>query len=364
MKNGSKILLILFIIIIAVVIGFFVGRNGEVKQNENNTNQETTNNVATKKINDNVLEFSVKKALIEVVNEKDYPNVTNQEGTTAAEGHRILKSEIKDNQIYAYVVAECGVYQLENGEPTPVSASASPITLVFNMEEENGYKMVKYMIPTDGDDETWLTSLKEMFPNDLIDTAKSVNYKEDFYQDQIKAYVETLKTNNTASTNTTTNTKELLMNVMNNKQKFIDKDNQEVFLKDFKIVENQTAEVDKYAFVDLDKDGIEELVIYTTSDYGAYIILHYEDSKVYGYMIGVRSLENLKTDGSFMGSSGANSNEYLRMTFNKNSYAIITEAVYDTTNQVYKVGNNNVSEKEIKEYAEEWNKKENVSWSK
>ena len=166
------------------------------------------------------------------------------------------------------------------------------------------------------------------------------------------------------TSNNITSTKQLLLNVMNNKQKFINEDNKEVFFKDFKIVENQTAKVDKYAFVDMDKDGTEELVIYTTSDYGAYVILHYENDKVYGYMIGVRSLENLKTDGSFMGSSGANSSEYSRITFNKNKYSIKTEAVYDETNNVYEIDNTSVSEKEIKEYVEKWNKKENVSWSK
>lgn len=171
-------------------------------------------------------------------------------------------------------------------------------------------------------------------------------------------------TTDTTSNSSKTDTNQLLLDVMNNEEKFINKDNKEVYLKDFKIVEEQTAKVDKYAFVDMDKDGIEELVIYTTSDYGAYVILHYENSKVYGYMVGVRSLENLKTDGSFIGSSGANSNEYLRMTFNKNSYNLETEAVYDGTNKDYKINNANVSEKEIKEYVENWNKKENVSWSK
>ena len=171
-------------------------------------------------------------------------------------------------------------------------------------------------------------------------------------------------TTDTTSNSSKTDTNQLLLDVMNNEEKFINKDNKEVYLKDFKIVEEQTAKVDKYAFVDMDKDGIEELVIYTTSDYGAYVILHYENNKVYGYMIGVRSLENLKTDGSFMGSSGANSNEYSRMTFNKNSYSIKTEAVYDGTDKIYKINNEKVSEKEIKEYVENWNKKENVSWSK
>ena len=170
--------------------------------------------------------------------------------------------------------------------------------------------------------------------------------------------------NNTTNSNTETDTKQLLLDVMNSKKKFIDEENKEVYFKDFEIVENQTAKVDKYAFADMNKDGIEELVIYTTSDYGAYIILHYENSKVYGYMIGVRSLENLKTDGSFMGSSGANSNEYLRMEFNKNSYTLKIEAVYDGTDKIYKIDDSEVSEKDIKEYVEEWNKKEDVKWSK
>ena len=50
--------------------------------------------------------------------------------------------------------------------------------------------------------------------------------------------------------------------------------------------------------------------------------------------------------------------------FNKNSYSIKTEAVYDGTDKIYKINNEKVSEKEIKEYVENWNKKENVSWSK
>ena len=363
MSQGSKILLVLAIILVLIGAGSFIGKNIEKKSVKNEVNYgDAINeilNTTNKTINDNVLELSVKKALIEVVDERNYKDVSNREGTTGAEGHKVLKSEIKNNQIYAYVVAEYGVYKLENDEVTPVSASASPITLIFDMDEANGYKMIKYLVPSDEGDEAWMTSLKEMFPENLISEATSVNYKDDFYQNQIKEYVETLKSENTSNS-----TKQLLLNVMNNKQKFLDEYNKEVFFKDFKIVENQTAKVDKYAFVDMDKDGTEELVIYTTSDYGAYVILHYENNKVYGYMIGVRSLENLKTDGSFMGSSGANSSEYSRMTFNKNSYSIKTEAVYDATNKVYEIDNTSVSEKQIKEYVENWNKKENVSWSK
>lgn len=173
-----------------------------------------------------------------------------------------------------------------------------------------------------------------------------------------------LTQNNNTNQNTSTDSKQLLLDVMNSKEKFIDEDKNEVYFKDFKIVEAQTAEVYEYTFVDMDKDGTEELVVLTTSDYGAYVILHFENNKAYGYMIGFRSLENLKTDGSFIGSNGADSNEYLRMTFNKNSYSIIKEAVYDGLENVYKINDNDVSQKEIEEYAENWNKKEDVIWSK
>lgn len=375
MSKGSKTIIILLIIIAIAGAGYFIWKNGGINTNSNNTtnstsqkNNETTSGTS-EEINENLLEESVKKALIEIVNEKNYKDVSNKEGTTAAEGHKILESEIKNNQIYAYVVAEYGVYKLENGTATAVSASASPITLIFDTNETQEYKMSKYIVPSDAGDEEWTKSLKEMFPENLIKEATSINYKDDFYQKQIKSYVETLKSTNTTSTSntaqdTTNDTNQILLNVMNNKQKFIQEDNKEVYLKDFKIVENQTAQVDKYTFVDMDKDGTEELVIYTTSDYGAYIILHYENNKVYGYMIGVRSLENLKTDGSFMASSGANSTEYLRITFNKNTYTMETEAIYDETNKNYKINNETVSETKIKEYVTNWNKKENAKWNK
>ena len=175
--------------------------------------------------------------------------------------------------------------------------------------------------------------------------------------------VDNISSNTVDTENHEKDAKQLLLDIMNNKKSFIDQDNNETLLKNFEIVETQKAEVQKYAFVDFDKDGTQELVIYTTSDYGAYVILHYEEGNVYGYMIEIRSLENLKGDGSFTGSNGASSTEYLRMTFNKNNYDINTEAIYDITNKIYKINNNQVSLEEIKEYVKEWNQKEDVKWN-
>lgn len=160
------------------------------------------------------------------------------------------------------------------------------------------------------------------------------------------------------------NTEEILLSVMNNKSKLIDESNNEILFKNIEIPGEEVTNVDKYTFIDLDKDGTEELVIYTTADYGAYVILHYENSKIYGYVIDVRSFENLKTDGSFIGSNGANSNEYLTISFNKNKYDIKTEAINDGTNEIYKINGNEVSKNEIEEYAKNWETKENVVWTK
>ena len=157
-------------------------------------------------------------------------------------------------------------------------------------------------------------------------------------------------------------TKELLTKVMNSEEKFITENNSEVLLKDFKITDNIFAKVKEYVFVDLDKDNVDELVINTESDYGAYIILRYENGKVYGYLIGIRSFESLKIDGSFLGSNSAFSAQYSTISFDKNTYNIKIEAINDTENKIYKIDNVDVTQTEINEYVTNWNKKENVKW--
>lgn len=153
-----------------------------------------------------------------------------------------------------------------------------------------------------------------------------------------------------------------LFDVMNSCITFIDSTNNRVMFNEYKISNEEKAVPSKYAYVDLDNDGIEELVVLTTSDYGAYIILKYQDNDIYGHMIGIRSFEKLKVDGSFIGSSGANNNEYLTITFNENKYSLNKEAVFDENNQIYQIKGKDVTKDEINTFVEEWNKKENVKW--
>ena len=160
------------------------------------------------------------------------------------------------------------------------------------------------------------------------------------------------------------NPKKLLIDVMNSKETFIDESSNKILFKDYKIAGIETAKAEKYTFVDLDKDGIDELAVFTTADYGAYMIFRYdkETKNVYGYMIGVRSFQDVKVDGTFKGSGGADTTSYFEITFNNNNKQIITKAIDDGMLENYEIDNVKVSENEINKYVDSWNNKENCIW--
>lgn len=333
MKKGLYYLLI--VLVIFAVSGFFVYKKIDTKE----------------KINDTVLELSTKKAIIQIAN-KEF-EIEDIGVVSYAEGHKILGYEIKNDKINAYVVAEYGVYNIN--DKTPMSASASAIKLIFSKNEIEGYyNLVDYKIPEDG--KNYEKTLKEIFPENLIKDATAANYSDKFYQEQIQSYLQVTSDDNDKI-------QTLLKDVMNNKKEFTTENNKEVLLKDFVIIDDEKAQVDKYATVDMDSDGIEELIILTTSEYGSYVVLHYENGIIYGYKIGIRSLESLKKDGTFIGSSGATSNEYLTMSFDKNKYKTTAFAIYDTVNNVYEVEGKKVSEEFAKEYTDKWAERESVEWN-
>jgi hypothetical protein len=60
----------------------------------------------------------------------------------------------------------------------------------------------------------------------------------------------------------------------------------------------------QFAVVDLDGDGVSEIVL-AIENYNGFVILRYKESKVYGFIVSYRTMYNLKMDGSFMASNGA-----------------------------------------------------------
>lgn len=70
----------------------------------------------------------------------------------------------------------------------------------------------------------------------------------------------------------------------------------------------------QFAVVDLDGDGVSEVVL-AIEDYNGFIILRYKESKVFGFIVSYRSMYNLKADGSFMTSSSSSNTSVSKMLF-------------------------------------------------
>ena len=163
--------------------------------------------------------------------------------------------------------------------------------------------------------------------------------------------------------------KGLLTAVLNNEKTFITEKGEAVLLKNYAVGNGELAtplyaKPTEYVFVDFDEDETNEMVINISADYGAYLVLHCNGLDVYGYEFGVRALQALKTDGSFMGSNGAASNYYCRLTFEDNKANVTYTAIKDSTMNRFELNGKECSIEELNEYINDWNLKKAVEWIK
>lgn len=93
--------------------------------------------------------------------------------------------------------------------------------------------------------------------------------------------------------------------------------------------DNVTVSIAKFAILDIDGDGEEEVVLLLKvngiSDYG-YEILHYDDGEIYGYTLPYRAFMKLKTDGTFLFSGGSSDFGIGKMNFSKTGYSVNNQA--------------------------------------
>lgn len=157
-------------------------------------------------------------------------------------------------------------------------------------------------------------------------------------------------------------TEEHLLKALNNETKVIDENNNELLLSEYKLPSDENIVIEKTTFVDLDSDGNNELVALTKSNYGAYIILRHENNMVYVYTINIRSLNNLKEDGTFIGNNGSQSYTYMKLSFNKNLYETKILAEVNKTENIYKINEKDVSEQTFLDYENEFNNKKDCKW--
>lgn len=164
-------------------------------------------------------------------------------------------------------------------------------------------------------------------------------------------------------------TKTLLTAVLNNEKTFINEKGEAVLLKDYALGKGELAiplyaDPTEYTFVDMDNNGTDELVINVSTGYGAYLVLCCNGFDIYGYEFGVRAFHQLKTDGSFIGSGGAASEYFCRLSFEDNKANVIYTAVKDSNIGRFELDGKECSIQELNEYINDWNLKEDVKWVK
>lgn len=149
--------------------------------------------------------------------------------------------------------------------------------------------------------------------------------------------------------------------------------NIETIKKTFTVDENENAAtVPKFAIVDLDGDGMNEIVLWVRyGDYDeGFEVLYYREGEVYGYHFWYRAFRGLKADGTFDGSGGATDTAIMSMEFTEDGYVIDT--LYESVSSggysgneykiQYYANGEPISEEEFDEAVKRQGEKPDVVW--
>ena len=128
------------------------------------------------------------------------------------------------------------------------------------------------------------------------------------------------------------------------------------------------VEADSFSLVDLDHDGTPELIL--SVPIGATVsvlILRYEDSIVYGFSFSGRAFNDIKKNGTFWASSGANESGICSITFSKeqctvDKFTYCTIPDYSIGEVTFFVDHKEASEAEHDLAIDEWKKLPYADW--
>jgi len=155
----------------------------------------------------------------------------------------------------------------------------------------------------------------------------------------------------------------ILLEVLRNERAFTAEDGQLLRLEKYKVCGTQDAVVDRYALVDFDGDGVNELVAYMAPDL-AYMVFRWEQGTVYGYEFAVRGMQSLKADGTHRGSGGASVSGYYALRF-KDGKCEQYELAYQEDipgNEEYRIDGKAVTQREFMEFFTAFESKPDASW--
>lgn len=128
----------------------------------------------------------------------------------------------------------------------------------------------------------------------------------------------------------------------------------------FFTVEELPWTVERFAVQDLDGDGVMEAVL-EVSNYMGYVILRYqEDGSVTGHEIWHRAFQNLKADGSYMGSGSSSNHSYWQ--FHHGGDILLAECYDNGTEMVCWVDGQKVDEAAFAAFEEEQAAKPDAIW--
>lgn len=90
------------------------------------------------------------------------------QGEKALEAHHIYRSEENDGIVNVYMLVRFAWFEFQNDVFTSVSGTGGiPVRMELKLNETNQYEVISYEEPMDGGG--WLSSLQEMFPDDLVE---------------------------------------------------------------------------------------------------------------------------------------------------------------------------------------------------
>ena len=117
----------------------------------------------------------------------------------------------------------------------------------------------------------------------------------------------------------------------------------------------------RYAFVDMDRDGGFELIVGDASQNG-YLVLRYQGGGVCGYVVDYRAMLGLRSDGRFRGSAGAGIFSIGSMTFNNLEYTVTELAYQDQPKGVYRLGGSASDQMSVEGYFDSWQLMPEAKW--
>ena len=176
--------------------------------------------------------------------------------------------------------------------------------------------------------------------------------------------------NNTEKQNS--EAKELLQKVLDKEQNFsykclvFDKVTEEN-LKEFRFHTEYSAlnpfVPQGYAYIDFDSDGIDELVIVdATLQY--FLILRYDNENVNGYILENISLQDIKTDGSFLTVRYNSYTAVSRVSFEELDCVVTNLAYKNDSTNIYQLSEKSATKDEVEKYFDDWNENTTkISWT-